>query len=492
MDSLFRSFPLTPQHPNSHLNTRHQWLQINPAKCHFAQSQVEFLAHMSVPLSQSLHPLKSLQKFMGMLNFYCHFLPGIAKILKPFNDATSGTGTLSWTPAIQLPSTLPNLSSNPSLYTIHIHLSHQPHHLTQLPAHQQPPFHLQHSPIFSLCHFLTLTLPKLNSHAHRSQSYRTCPLCTPLPFLSPHSSFFFNFSKKIFYHIHSLGHHGIRPTHHLFFFTFCLVSHGHRHYTLDMPMHSLPKSQNLHSHLPSASFNSHLKILFFPYSCGPGRTTSTLKGFTQIFTTVNRTRQAEAMPLTKMLPQTVQKHFVLHGSPDLAFLTPSHLTVPFSSFPSSGPFCTFSTSLPQHSTLYSMRWWNAFTPFPTSLPQQSTHNPMGCWNAFTNISKTPSVHAVPHMFSFPTSLGVSWLCFPLHMSCPIPLQQRLFSAPNWFCQENFQLPQRTPLPHILGNLYASPSLVPKFLFHPPLLLSDILLSLSLSLSPSVKTSFKRW
>jgi hypothetical protein len=34
-------------------------------------------------------------------------------------------------------------------------------------------------------------------------------------------------------------------------------------------MHSLPKSQNFYSHLPSASFNSHLKILFFPYSCGP-------------------------------------------------------------------------------------------------------------------------------------------------------------------------------------------------------------------------------
>jgi hypothetical protein len=67
---------------------------------------------------------------MGMLNFYCHFLPGIAKILKPLNDATSGTGTLSWTPAMQLPLTLPNLSSQPSLYTIHIHLSHQPHQLT--------------------------------------------------------------------------------------------------------------------------------------------------------------------------------------------------------------------------------------------------------------------------------------------------------------------------------------------------------------------------
>jgi hypothetical protein len=46
--------------------------------------------------------VKSLQKFLGMLNFYHRFLPGIAKVLKPLTDATSGTGQLSWTPAMQL------------------------------------------------------------------------------------------------------------------------------------------------------------------------------------------------------------------------------------------------------------------------------------------------------------------------------------------------------------------------------------------------------
>jgi hypothetical protein len=37
-----------------------------------------------------------------MLNFYRHFLPGIAKVLKPLNDATSMTGQLSWTTVMQL------------------------------------------------------------------------------------------------------------------------------------------------------------------------------------------------------------------------------------------------------------------------------------------------------------------------------------------------------------------------------------------------------
>jgi hypothetical protein len=44
----------------------------------------------------------SLQKFLGMLNFYRCFLPGIAKVLKPLTDAMSGTGQLCWTPDVPL------------------------------------------------------------------------------------------------------------------------------------------------------------------------------------------------------------------------------------------------------------------------------------------------------------------------------------------------------------------------------------------------------
>jgi hypothetical protein len=45
---------------------------------------------------------KSLQRFLGMINFYRRFLPGIARILKPLTDATSTTGHLSWTPEMTL------------------------------------------------------------------------------------------------------------------------------------------------------------------------------------------------------------------------------------------------------------------------------------------------------------------------------------------------------------------------------------------------------
>jgi hypothetical protein len=37
-----------------------------------------------------------------MINFYRRFLPGIARILKPLTDATSGKGRLSWTPEMTL------------------------------------------------------------------------------------------------------------------------------------------------------------------------------------------------------------------------------------------------------------------------------------------------------------------------------------------------------------------------------------------------------
>jgi hypothetical protein len=45
---------------------------------------------------------KSLQRFLGMINFYRRFLPGIAQILKPLTDATSIKGRLSWTPEMTL------------------------------------------------------------------------------------------------------------------------------------------------------------------------------------------------------------------------------------------------------------------------------------------------------------------------------------------------------------------------------------------------------
>ena len=89
-------------------------LQINPAKCVFAAAAVEFLGHRVD--QHSLRPLhrhvqaisdfpppqdvKQSQQFLGMLNFYRHFLPGIARTLQPLTDALKGAPkTLEWPPA---------------------------------------------------------------------------------------------------------------------------------------------------------------------------------------------------------------------------------------------------------------------------------------------------------------------------------------------------------------------------------------------------------
>jgi transposase InsO family protein len=134
MDSLFRTIPFIfiylddilifsssrTQHL-SHLHTvfsilAENGLHINPAKCVFAQEEVDFLGHHLTtsgltPLPSHVHPIlsfpppadaKSLQRFLGMINFYRRFLPGIAKIMKPLTDATSAKGRLSWTPEMTL------------------------------------------------------------------------------------------------------------------------------------------------------------------------------------------------------------------------------------------------------------------------------------------------------------------------------------------------------------------------------------------------------
>ena len=91
-------------------------LVINPAKCVFAQSSVEFLGHLVtaggiVPMQRHVSALqdfprpaniKSLQRFLGLVNFYCRFLPGIAGILKPLTDALAGNPkSLDWSPSLE-------------------------------------------------------------------------------------------------------------------------------------------------------------------------------------------------------------------------------------------------------------------------------------------------------------------------------------------------------------------------------------------------------
>jgi Reverse transcriptase (RNA-dependent DNA polymerase)/RNase H-like domain found in reverse transcriptase len=80
-------------------------LQINPAKCVFAVTEVDFLGHRVsaagiLPLPKHVEALqhlpvptdmKGLQQFLGLINFYRRFLPGIAATLLLLTDALHGS-----------------------------------------------------------------------------------------------------------------------------------------------------------------------------------------------------------------------------------------------------------------------------------------------------------------------------------------------------------------------------------------------------------------
>jgi hypothetical protein len=91
-------------------------LLINPDKSIFAQPLVNYLGHKLsatgvLPLDshiQAIHQfptrtyVKQLQRFLGLLNFYRHFLPGVAGILSPLTNSLKGhPKKLQWTPIMQ-------------------------------------------------------------------------------------------------------------------------------------------------------------------------------------------------------------------------------------------------------------------------------------------------------------------------------------------------------------------------------------------------------
>ncbi len=132
MDSLFKHLPFvfcyldnliiashTLEEHHEHLPQiftilQENGLQINPAKCVFAAAAaVEFLGHRVDqhglrPLQRHVQAVsdfpppqdvKQLQQFLGMVNFYSRFLPGIARMLQPLTDALRGAPkTLEWPP----------------------------------------------------------------------------------------------------------------------------------------------------------------------------------------------------------------------------------------------------------------------------------------------------------------------------------------------------------------------------------------------------------
>ena len=91
-------------------------LCLNPNKCVFFASQVDFLGHKVdstgiSPLDKHMaaiadfqrpDDLKSLQRFLGMVNFYRSFVPGMAHMLKPLTDLLGKDVTFHWGTAQQL------------------------------------------------------------------------------------------------------------------------------------------------------------------------------------------------------------------------------------------------------------------------------------------------------------------------------------------------------------------------------------------------------
>ena len=88
---------------------------LNLDKCSFLQHKIEYLGHEItvdgiVPLSCHVdalllqqHPqdVCGLQRFLGMINFYRLFLPGIARTLRPLTDALAGNPRVNWSQELQ-------------------------------------------------------------------------------------------------------------------------------------------------------------------------------------------------------------------------------------------------------------------------------------------------------------------------------------------------------------------------------------------------------
>jgi len=131
MDNLFRRFSFVFTYLDDHLIASatleehflhleaffgvldENGLTINPAKCVFAVRSLKFLGHLvdengirplpkHVTAVQGVQPptdIKQLQRFLGMINFYRRFLPGIARVLRPLTDLLRGSPkVLEWPP----------------------------------------------------------------------------------------------------------------------------------------------------------------------------------------------------------------------------------------------------------------------------------------------------------------------------------------------------------------------------------------------------------
>ncbi|XP_061887077.1 uncharacterized protein LOC133638459 isoform X5 [Entelurus aequoreus] len=119
LDDILVASPSAEQH-QSHLTqvfTRldEHGLIVNPSKCQFGLSEIDFLGHRisslgAIPLPSKVQvvadfprpsTVKALQEFLGMINFYNRFLPRAAHLLQPLYGALrnkKASDSLEWSP----------------------------------------------------------------------------------------------------------------------------------------------------------------------------------------------------------------------------------------------------------------------------------------------------------------------------------------------------------------------------------------------------------
>jgi len=90
-------------------------VRIQPAKCKWFESSVEYLGHVISKHGRSQSPsltqaicnapspsnLKELRSFLGLINFYSSFLPSASTILKPLRQLTEKSAKFSWSSACE-------------------------------------------------------------------------------------------------------------------------------------------------------------------------------------------------------------------------------------------------------------------------------------------------------------------------------------------------------------------------------------------------------
>jgi hypothetical protein len=120
IDDILIASSSQEEHLN-HLRTLFQRLEkygvfINPSKCVYGQPEVKFLGYLvsgagTCPLPGKVEAIrdfkrpqtvKGLRQFLGMVNFYHHFIPGAASIHAPLNDVVQGNANrrapVTWNP----------------------------------------------------------------------------------------------------------------------------------------------------------------------------------------------------------------------------------------------------------------------------------------------------------------------------------------------------------------------------------------------------------